>query len=162
MVALRSQLKPIQDDPVQSPNSSAVIFFDRLYFLTGDHKYRHYSESTLRYFGNIAEKYGLYAASYFVALHNHIKYPAQVVVVGEDSDSKFQELLKAAWSIYRPHKVVIRIDPLEAEVANLSETIQEIAKIKSPSALVCAGNSCAEPTDSPDVLCQTIKTFAAR
>ncbi|MGH7889161.1 MAG: hypothetical protein ACRENF_01260, partial [Thermodesulfobacteriota bacterium] len=159
---IRTRLKPIQDDPVQSPNSSAVIFFDRLYYLTDDHNYRHCAEATLKYFGNVAERYGLFAASYFVALHHHIKHPAQVVVVGENGDSKVQDLLKAAWSIYRPHKVVIRIDTQETEIANLSDTIREIAKIKSPCACVCAGNSCAEPTDSPDVLSQMIRTFSVR
>lgn len=162
VVTLRSRLKPIQDDPIPSPNSSAAILFDRLYYLTGDYNYRFYAEGTLKYFGRIAEKYGLYAASYFVALHYHLKHPAQVVVVGARADSKVKELLKTAWSIYRPYKLVIQIDPSDNNVVILSQTIQEIAKIDSPCACVCAGTSCAEPTDNTKVLAQTIKTFAVR
>ncbi|MBI2487009.1 MAG: thioredoxin domain-containing protein [Deltaproteobacteria bacterium] len=162
VVTLRSRLKPIQDDPIQSPNSSAAILFDKLYYITNDYNYRYYAEGTLKYFGRIAEKYGLYAASYFVALHYHLKHPVQVVVVGGSADSKTQELLRTAWSIYRPHKLVIQIDSTENNFVNLSKTIKEIGKLKSPCACVCAGNSCAAPTDDPDVLAQTIKTFAFR
>jgi hypothetical protein len=162
VVTLRNRLKPIQDDPIQSPNSSAAILFDKLYYLTNDYNYRYYAEGTLKYFGRIAEKYGLYAASYFVALHYHLKHPVQVVVVGRSADSKTQELLRTAWSIYRPHKLVIQIDSTENNFVNLSKTIKEIGKLKSPCACVCAGNSCAAPTDDPDVLAQTIKTFTVR
>jgi uncharacterized protein YyaL (SSP411 family) len=136
--------------------------FDKLYYLTNDYNYRYYAEGTLKYFGRIAEKYGLYAASYFVALHYHLKHPVQVVVVGRSADSKTQELLRTAWSIYRPHKLVIQIDSTENNFVNLSKTIKEIGKLKSPCACVCAGNSCAAPTDDPDVLAQTIKTFTVR
>lgn len=159
VVTLRSRFKPIQDDPIQSPNSSAAILFDKLYYLTNDYDYRRYAEGTLKYFSRIAEKYGLYAASYFVALHHHIKHPVQVVVVGDAVDSKTRELLRTAWSIYRPHKLVIQVDPTKNNSLNLPRPIQEMAKLKSPCACVCAGNSCAEPTDDTQILAQTIKKF---
>jgi uncharacterized protein YyaL (SSP411 family) len=159
VATLRSRFKPIQDDPIQSPNSSAAMLFDKLYYITSDYDYRRYAEGTLKYFSRIADKYGLYAASYFIALHHHVKHPVQVVVVGDAVDFKTQELLRTAWSIYRPHKLVIQVDPTRNNFANLSENIQEMAKLRSPCACVCAGNSCAEPTNDVQTLRQTIKRF---
>jgi uncharacterized protein YyaL (SSP411 family) len=162
VVTLRNRFKPIQDDPVPSPNASAALLFNRLYCLTDENRYRAYAEKTLSYFGGIVEKYGLYAATYFFAVHNHLKHPPQVVVVGERGNPQFQELLRMAWEIYRPHKLVVQIDPSEDRVGNLSETIREIVKMKSPIACVCAGTVCAEPTDDPKTLAETIMTFGER
>lgn len=140
VVTLKSRFKPIQDDPIPSP-----------------------AERTLRYFGGVAEKYRLYAATYFLAVHNHIKYPLRVVVVGEKESSTVQVLLETAWRVYRPHKIVIQIDPSDAGVVPLlSQTIGEMAKIKSPAAFVCSGTSCAEPTDNPKILRETIKAFRVK
>ena len=163
VVTLKSRFKPIQDDPIPSPNASAVLLFDRLYYLTDENRYRDYAEKTLRYFGAVAEKYGLYAATYFLAVHSHLKYPLRVVVVGEKSSSKVQELLRAAEKIYRPHKVVIQVDPSEAEVTPLlSQVIREMVKVKSPVAFVCVGTSCTEPTDDPKILEETIRGFRVK
>jgi uncharacterized protein YyaL (SSP411 family) len=159
---LKSRIKPIQDDPIPSSNSSAILLFDKLFYLTDDHGYRKYAQGALKYFARIAEKYGLYAASYFLALHHHLKHPPQVVVLGDSHDPKVRELLRASWSYYRPHKLVIQIDPTNSKVEILSPTIREIAKLKPPCACLCAGISCAEPTDNPAVLAKTISSFGGR
>jgi uncharacterized protein YyaL (SSP411 family) len=114
------------------------------------------------YFSGVAEKFGLYAATYFLALHNHVKHPPRVVIVGERDDQRVEELLRTAWSIYRPHKIVIQINSSDSELGNLSQTIQEISKLKSPVACVCAGTRRAEPTNDPNVLAETIRTFVVR
>ncbi|HWP92840.1 MAG TPA: thioredoxin domain-containing protein [Thermodesulfobacteriota bacterium] len=162
VLTLKSRIKPIQDDPIPSSNSSAILLFDKLFYLTDDHGYRKYAQGTLKYFARVAEKYGLYAASYFLALHHHLKHPPQVVVLGDSHDPRVRELLRASWSYYRPHKLVIQIDPAKTKVEILSPTIREIAKLKPPCACLCAGISCAEPTDDPSALAKTIKTFGVR
>ncbi len=163
VLTFKSRFKPIQDDPIPSPNASACILFDRLYYLTDENRYRNYAERTLRYFGAVVEKYGLYAATYFLAVHNHIKYPVQIVVVGDKKSSTVQELLRSAWRVYRPHKIVIQIDPSDAGVMSLlPQTIREMAKVRPPAAFVCSGTSCAEPTDNPEILIETIKAFRIR
>jgi len=159
---LKSRIKPIQDDPIPSSNSSAILLFDKLFYLTDDHGYRKYAQGALKYFARIAEKYGLYAASYFLALHHHLKHPPQVVVFGDSHDPRVRELLRVSWSYYRPHKLVIQIDPANSKVEILSPTIREIAKLKPPCACLCAGTSCAEPTDDPAALAKTIRSFGGR
>ncbi|MCI0453514.1 MAG: thioredoxin domain-containing protein [Candidatus Dadabacteria bacterium] len=162
IVTLKNRFKPIQDDPIPSSNASAALLFDRLYYITDDYRFRGYSEGTLRYFIGIVERFGLYAATYFLALHNHVKHAPQVVIVGEKDDPRVEELQRTAWSIYRPHKITILIDPSNRADANLSQTIREIARMKAPVACVCAGTSCAEPTDDPNLLANTIRTFGIR
>jgi hypothetical protein len=162
VLTLKSRIKPIQDDPIPSSNSSAILLFDKLFYLTDDHGYRKYAQGTLKYFARVAEKYGLYAASYFLALHHHLKHPPQVVVLGDSHDPRVRELLKTSWSYYRPHKLVIQIDPANSKVEILSPTIREIAKLKPPCACLCAGTSCAEPTDDPAALAKTIRSFGVR
>jgi uncharacterized protein YyaL (SSP411 family) len=162
VVTLKNRFKPIQDDPIPSSNASAAIFLDRLYYITDDYRFRKCSEGTLRYFSGVAERFGLYAATYFLALHNHVKHPPQVVIVGEKGAPKVDELQRTAWSIYMPHKIVIRLDSSDGAGANLSQTIREISKMKAPVACVCAGTRCAEPTDDSKVLANTMNTFVIR
>jgi hypothetical protein len=162
VATLRSRIKPIQDDPIPSSNSSAILLFDKLYYLTDDLSYRMYAHGALKYFARIAEKYGLYAASYFLVLHCHLKHPPQVVVLGDSHDSRVKELVRASWSYYRPHKLVIQVDPANSKVEILSPTIQEIAKLKPPCACLCVGTSCAEPTDDPAALAKAIRSFGVR
>jgi hypothetical protein len=162
VVTLKNRFKPIQDDPIPSSNASAALFFDRLYYITDDYRFKRCSDGTLRYFSGVAERFGLYAATYFLALHHHVKHPLRVVIVGERGDPRVGELQRTAWSIYRPHKITVYIDPSDVTDGNLSQTIREIAKIKTPVACVCVGTSCAEPTDNPNMLAHTIRTFGIR
>ncbi|MGQ0794256.1 MAG: thioredoxin domain-containing protein [Deltaproteobacteria bacterium] len=160
---LRCRIKPIQDDPTPSANASAVIFYDRLYYLTGSENYREYAYRTLKCFTDVAPKYGLYAAGFFTALCHHVSRPVGVVVVGDAGDGRAQGLAEAAWSVYRPNKFVVRIDPADAiTLSCLSPAIREIAKLDAPVAVVCAASACAEPVTDARALKETIKTFGRR
>jgi uncharacterized protein YyaL (SSP411 family) len=154
--------KPIKYDPIPSLHASAPVLSNRLCYLTDANRARNYAEERLRYFGAIAEKYALHAATYFLAMHNHINYPPRVDVVEEGSNSKVHELFRTAWGIYSQHKIVIQIDPSSAEVTPLSWTIREMVAAKSSAPFVCAETPCAEPTDDPRILKETIKAFKVK
>ncbi|MEE9252762.1 MAG: thioredoxin domain-containing protein [Thermodesulfobacteriota bacterium] len=156
---LRNRIKSIQDDPIPSSNAAAVMVFDRLYYLTGDEGYREYASKTLKLLGPVAENYGIHAGSYFLAVHNHLKHPPTVVVSGGSDDPGVMALLRAAWSVYRPHKIVVYIDPAEGVPEGLFSTASEISKMEGTKAVVCAGAACTEPTGDPETLEAAIKEF---
>lgn len=66
--ALAARRKPLQDSPTPSGNASAATALLRLHGLTGNERYRMLALCTLETFAGIVEHFGLYAASYALAL----------------------------------------------------------------------------------------------
>lgn len=69
--ALSSKRKPIDDTPMPSGNSSAAIFFDKLFAITENRNYFDIAERTLKAFAGSAAKFGIYGANYARALNLH-------------------------------------------------------------------------------------------
>lgn len=69
--ALSSKRKPIDDTPMPSGNSSAAIFFDKLFGITENREYFDVAERTLKAFAGSAGKFGIYGANYARALNLH-------------------------------------------------------------------------------------------
>ena len=156
---LKERFKPFEDDPVPAPNSAAAMLLDRLYYITYEQKYRDLAEKTLKVFLENSEKYGFFAATYFLALHYHINHPAQVYIIGERTNQHVKRLLETAWSAYRPNKLVLTVNPEHPKIT-LSPAVEGMVnRAEQPIAFVCAGTSCAAPTDNPKQLEETIRTF---
>jgi uncharacterized protein YyaL (SSP411 family) len=71
--ALRAKRKPIQDSPTPSGNAVAATLLLRVYAVTGDERYRTLAMTTLETFAGIVEHFGLYAASYGLALRRALE-----------------------------------------------------------------------------------------
>ena len=155
--------KPIQDSPSPSSNAVAILVLDRLYQLTQNPEYRDKAERSLRAFGERCSQYGIFAATYFIALDRHIAPPAQAVVVGAREDERTQRLWHKALSTYRPKKLVSLHDPSEGNEENLPPALLGmLQRSEEPLAYVCAGNTCALPTADLDQLESTLKNFGIR
>ena len=64
----------------------AAIALLRLHHYTGDTSYRDKAEETLETFAGIAEQFGIFAATYGIAVVHLLESPVQVVVIAEDGD----------------------------------------------------------------------------
>jgi uncharacterized protein len=156
MGGLEVRRKPLQDSPTPGANSSAVILLDRLYGYAGDPRYRTSAEATLEAFAAIAPQFGIHAASYGLAALLHARGPFEVVITGAENDPQAAALEKAANSVYRFGKAVLRVTPErtaspDALAPVLAETLPHL-QAEVAQALVCVGTSCRPPVTDPAAL----------
>ena len=143
--ALMTRRKPIQDAPTPAGNPAAALLLLRLHELSGRAAYRDTAQETLETFAGIVEHFGLYAATFALAL-GRLAHPAvQVVVVGGGEEAARLELV--ALTGYAVNKTVIRlrVDQLENLPPALAETLPKVPQQPGAFALVCRGMTCQPP-----------------
>jgi uncharacterized protein YyaL (SSP411 family) len=154
--ALSVRRKPLQDSPTPAGNAVAATVLLRLAALTdeasGRQNYETRAQETLETFAGIVEHFGLYAASYALALRRAVAGPVQVCVIGEDALA--EELAATAMSRYAVNKSVVRLrkEQLGALPPALAETLPHLPAIDGSAAVVCRGNACLPPVRSAEAL----------
>jgi len=150
--ALSAQRKPLQDSPTPAGNAVAATLLLRLHALGGDERYRRVALETLETFAGVVEHFGLYAASYGLALRRAVEGPVQVCVVGEDALAS--ELEAAALRGFAVERSVVRLrrEQLSALPPALAETLPHLPSHAGSVALVCRGTSCLPPVGSVEAL----------
>ena len=156
MGGLEVRRKPLQDSPTPGANSSAAILLDRLHEYTGDARHRDAATATLEAFAGIAPRFGIHASSYGLAALLHARRPFEVVVTGASGDPRADALERAAHSVYRFGKAVLRVTPERLAAAGslapaLAETLPHL-RADLAQALVCVGTSCRPPVSDPAAL----------
>lgn len=146
--ALSARRKPLQDSPTPAGNAVAATVLLRLAALTNDVTYETRAQETLETFAGIVEHFGLYAASYGLALRRAVDAPVQVCVIGEDALA--EELAATAMARYAVNKSVIRLrrEQLSELPHALAETLPHLPSIDGSVAIVCKGNACLPPINS--------------
>jgi len=147
---LATRRKPLQDSPTPAGNPMAAIALMRLHHYTGDAAYRDKAEQTLETFAGIAEQFGIFAATYGIAVLNLLESPVQVVVVAGE-DGKADSLEAAAISRFAFTKTNLRLASNQVVPSNLppilAATLPNLPQLKSGKsfAVVCSGSSCQPP-----------------
>jgi uncharacterized protein YyaL (SSP411 family) len=147
---MATRRKPLQDAPTPAGNSIAAIVLLRLAALTDVDAYREKAEDTLETFAGVVEHFGLYAATFGLALRRAVDGVTQVCVVGEDA--KARELELAALRGFAVNRSVIRLPNLTALPPALRETLPHLPKMDGSFAVVCKGRSCLPPVATVDDL----------
>jgi hypothetical protein len=88
---------------------------DRLDVLADREDFGEKAEATLALFAPKAGQYGLFAATYGLALLHHLRAPVDVVVVGRADDDRTTQLLRAAYDAPRAGKRVFAFEPCSRE-----------------------------------------------
>jgi len=148
--ALSAQRKPLQDAPTPAGNSVAAMALLRLAALTGEDLYESRAKDTLETFAGIVEHFGLYAASYGLALQRAVSGTTMVCVLGEDS--RAEELAAAALRPFAASKSVAKVKDLNVLPPALAETLPHLPKKDGSVAVVCRGNSCLPPVETIEEL----------
>jgi uncharacterized protein YyaL (SSP411 family) len=154
--ALAARRKPMQDSPTPAGNPAAAIGLLRLYSYSNSAKYRDLAEGTLKAFAGIAGHYGLFAATYGIALDMFLNPHTQVVIAG--SGAQADQLQSAAVKRFSLNKAVLHL--AQGEVVPqmlppaLAETIPNLPAIKQGKtvAVVCSGFVCQPPVYSTEEL----------
>jgi uncharacterized protein YyaL (SSP411 family) len=156
---LSTRRKPLQDSPTPAGNPMAAIALLRLHHYTGDAAYRDQAEQTLEAFAEVAEQYGIFAATYGIAVIHLLESPVQVVVIaGEGSADSANELAAVATAGFAFNKTTLRLATNQAVAENLppalAETIPQLPQLRSGKsfAVLCSGSACQPPvTDAAEL-----------
>jgi hypothetical protein len=156
MGGLELRRKPLQDSPSPGANSTAAMLLARMHGYTSDARYVKCAEATLEAFAAIAPQFGIHAASYGLAAVLHARGPFEVVVTGASDDPQAAALERAANSVYRFGKAVLRVTPERmasprALAPALAETLPHL-RADVAQALVCVGTTCRPPVTDPAAL----------
>ncbi|HEY7404996.1 MAG TPA: thioredoxin domain-containing protein [Candidatus Angelobacter sp.] len=154
--ALAARRKPLQDSPTPAGDPAATIALLRLHAYTNDARYRTAAEGTLKAFAGIASHYGLFAATYAIALDMYLQPHTQVVISGSGAEA--DEFEAVALRLLSLNKSVLHLP--EGEVVPqmlppaLAETIPNLPAIKEGKtvAVVCSGFTCQPPIENPEEL----------
>ena len=154
--SLATQRKPFQDSPTPAANAMAALVLDRLDVLADREDFGDKAEATLKLFAPKAGEYGLFAASYGLALLHHLRPPVNVVVVGSAGDDRTAGLLRAAYDAPRAAKRVFAFEPGTVQARDLpagfAATLPGLPFDGDPVALVCEGSACHPPVQTPEAL----------
>src|ERR1700761_7170991 len=152
--ALVTRRKPLQDSPTPAGNPVGAALLLRLEALNGRGGYAVKALETLETFAGVVEHFGLYAASYGLALQRMVQRAVQGCVIGDDAVARRLEAV--ALARYAVNKSVIRLrrDQLEALPRALAETLPHLPGLKSEGsfAVVCSGKGCLPPVSTVDEL----------
>jgi hypothetical protein len=150
--ALSAQRKPLQDAPTPAGNSVAATALLRLAALTGEDFYETRAKDTLETFAGIVEHFGLYAASYGLALRRAVSGTTMICVIGEDA--RAEELAAAALRPFAATTSVARVRDMSALPPALAETLPHLPGKDGSVAVVCRGKSCLPPVRTAEELKQ--------
>ncbi|HEY6372125.1 MAG TPA: thioredoxin domain-containing protein [Candidatus Sulfotelmatobacter sp.] len=149
---LATRRKPLQDSPTPAGNPMAAIALVRLHHYTGEAGYRDQAEQTLQTFAGVADQFGIFAASYGIAVVHFLESPVQVVVIAGDGDEgNAAKLQAAAVAPFAFCKSTLRLGAHQAVRENLppawAETIPNLPSLGSGKsfAVLCSGSTCRPP-----------------
>ncbi len=160
--ALVARRKPFQDAPTPAGNPAAALALLRLHEYTNDAGYRDKAEQTLELFAGVAEQFGIFAATYGIAVLRATLPHVQAIVVGPHDDPAAKALCRAAIAPFAINKTALHLTANEAVAPNLppalAETIarQPALNDEKPFALLCTGTSCQPPVYDADPLANAL------
>ena len=139
----------------------AAIALTRLHHYTGDAAYLEKAKDTLEVFAGVAGQFGIFAATYGIAVAQFLESPSQVVVIGDDDAA--DQLLAAANASFAFNKSTLRLAPNQAVAENLppvlAATIPHLPQLNAGKsfAVVCSGFTCQPPIFEPAELKRAIQ-----
>jgi uncharacterized protein len=154
--------KVIVDSPTPSGNGVAAQVLLKLGLMTGREDYGSKARKILEVFSNEAASSRFYAGAYSVALFHYLNPPLHAVIVGKKDSPETEKLIKGITSVYRPGKIITVIDPSELGNRSLPGVVAaqvETAALDKPTAFICAGTVCAEPTQDPAKAIHLVANF---
>jgi uncharacterized protein YyaL (SSP411 family) len=156
MGVLGTRRKPFQDSPTPAGNSVATIALLRLHSYTNQSSYREKAEQTLEVLAGIADKFGIFAATYGIAAVYFSQPHTQTVIIGDDDLA--HQLHSVAESFFGLTRSVLTLPMNEAVAPNLppslAETIPHLTGLTQgkSAAVLCSGFSCQPPIFDPEQL----------
>ena len=160
---LGTRRKPLQDSPTPAGNPLAAIALIRLHHYAGEAGYRNKAEQTLETFAGVADQFGIFAATYGIAVLHWAENATQIVVVqGEEGGDVADDLYAAAVADFAFGRTVLRFNASQIVPENLppvlGETIPSLPQLRSGRsfAVLCSGRACQPPVFDREQLRRTL------
>jgi uncharacterized protein YyaL (SSP411 family) len=145
------RVKDDYDGAEPSGNSVAALSLLKLGAISGRKNFTEAAEKTLRLFASRLQQFPQAMPFMLHALDFSLQEPKRVAIVGKSDSERFQELLRAAHSVYQPNKIV----------SGNSGAVKEFAKTlpakNEATVYLCTGNSCQPPTDEASKVKELLK-----
>ncbi len=157
---LGTRRKPFQDSPTPAGNSVAAIALLRLYAFTNDQSYGDKAEQTIEVLAGLADKYGIFAATYGIAAVHFSQPHVQVVIVGNGELA--EKLYDTAIRDFFFGKTVLRLEASQVAPQNLpaalAATIPQLPGIREGKtvAVVCSDFTCQPPISNQEELARVL------
>jgi uncharacterized protein YyaL (SSP411 family) len=139
---LATRRKPLQDSPTPAGNPMAAIALVRMHHYTGDAGYHDKAEQTLETFAGVAEQFGIFAATYGIAVAHFLESPVQVVVITHEGESG-AELYAEAIAPFAFHKTALRLRADQVVAENLppvlAATIPNLPQLRAGKSFAVLG-----------------------
>src|SRR5271156_2837979 len=156
--ALVTRRKPLQDSPTPAGNPVGAALLLRLEALNGRADYAVKALETLETFAGVVEHFGLYAASYGLALQRMVLRAVEVCVIGDDAAARRLEAV--ALARYAVNKSVIRLrrDQFGALPNALAGALAHPPGLggEGSFAVVCTAKGCMPPVSGVDELIEAM------
>src|SRR5579862_6352942 len=104
---LGTRRKPFQDSPTPAGNPAAAIALSRLHAYTNQESYREKAEQTLELLAGLADKFGIFVATYGIAAVHFSQPHTQTVIVGDDDVAA--RLYDVAATSFRLNQSVLKL-----------------------------------------------------
>ena len=134
------RMKDDYDGAVPSGNSVAALALLKLGAITGRKDFAGAAGKTLRLFAGRLRDFPQAMPFMLQALDFSLQEPVRLVIAGGDDSPAFQELLRAAHSVYQPNKIVL------GNTGAVGEFERMLPLKNGPVVYLCTGNSCQPPT----------------
>jgi uncharacterized protein YyaL (SSP411 family) len=139
------RVKEDYDGAEPSGNSVAILALLKLGAITDRKEFREAAEKSLRLFSGRLQGMPQTVPCMLLALDFWLEEPTRVVVAGDAKSDSGKALLRAAYSVYQPNKVVLaNTGPVEPFAKTLPSTNGK------PTVYLCTGTACQPPTQDPE------------
>ena len=140
------RVKDDYDGAEPSGNSVAALSLLKLGAITGQKKIAEAAEKTLRLFAPRLQRFPQAMPFMLHALDFSLEESQRIVIAGEPASDKFQELLRAAHSVYQPGRII------SGNAGAVEEFARTLPAKNGAVAYLCTGGACQPPTsDAADV-----------
>jgi uncharacterized protein len=137
------RVKDDYDGAEPSGNSVAMFALLKLASITGREDFRLPVQATLQLFAGRLQNQPAALAFMLHAVDFWLAEPRRVVIVGEKDSAEFQQLLRAAHSVYQPNKIIL------GNTGAVQEFARTLPAKDGASACLCTGTACQPPNSDP-------------
>lgn len=148
--ALITRSKTAQDNPNPAGNGVMVGVLARLYYLTGDTRYRERAERIVAAFAGDAPRQAFGFAT-LINANELLQRALQIVIRGERGETATDALLRSVAGISLPNKILLVV-PRTAELAADHPAAGKGEIDNRATAYVCEGPVCSPPLTDPAAL----------
>ncbi len=157
--ALIVRTRTAADNATPSGNGTLCAALARLYYLTGEDRYRKSAEAIVTAFSGEVES-NFFPLTALLCANEILQRGTQVVIAGDPADPATTALVRAAWAAPNLNRIIQQVGP-DADLPEGHPAHGKGPVGGRPAAYVCVGQSCSLPLTEPQALAEALKPEAA-